>query len=200
MSSTARSAGARRAATAPGFWNDGTTTLTNATFANNSTVAGAGGAVWNDGVLLLDSSTVAGNGAAGGGGTNNASGTVEVRNTILSANTPDNCSGGIMSDGNNIDSGGSCTPTVAGDLPNTDPLLGPLQLNSPGPSFLETRAPLAGSPAIDAAAGCPPPSTDERGVARPQGPSCDIGAVEASPVTATTTTLASREVCDKLRG
>ncbi len=183
-----------------GFWNDGTTTLTNATFANNSTVAGMGGAIWNDGVLLLDSSTVAGNGASTGGGTsNNASGTVEVRNSILAANTPDNCSGGIMSDGHNIDSGGSCTPTVAGDLPNTDPLLGPLQLNSPGPSFLETRAPGAASPAIDAAAGCPPPSTDERGVTRPQGPSCDIGAVEASPVTATTTTttttLASREVC-----
>ncbi len=87
-----------------GFWNDGTTTLTNATLANNSTVAGMGGAVWNDGVLLLDSGTVAGNGASAGGGTsNNASGTVEVRNTILAANTPDNCSGGIISDGNNID-------------------------------------------------------------------------------------------------
>src|SRR5207245_9598465 len=109
-----------------GFWNDGTTTLTNATFANNSTVAGAGGAVWNDGVLLLDSSTVAGNGAAGGGGTNNASGPVRVRNTILSANTPDNCSGGIMSDGNNIHSRASCTPTVAGDLPHTHPPPAPL--------------------------------------------------------------------------
>jgi len=32
-------------------------------------------------------------------------------------------------------------------------------------------------------------------VARPQGASCDIGAVEGSPVTATTTTLASREDC-----
>ena len=154
-----------------GFWNDGTTTLTNATLANNSTVAG--------------------NGASGGGGTsNNASGTVEVRNTILAANTPDNCSGGIISDGNNIDSGSSCTPTVARDLSNTDPLLGALQYNPPGPAFLETRAPLAGSPAIDAAAGCPPPSTDERGVVRPQGASCEIGAVEASPVTAT-----SREDC-----
>src|SRR5947208_6611876 len=174
-----------------GFWNDGTTTLTNATLANNSTVAGMGGALWNDGVLLLDSGTVAGDGASGGGGTsNNASGTVEVRNTILAANTPDNCSGGIVSDGNNIDSGSSCTPTVARDLSNTDPLLGALQYNPPGPAFLETRAPLAGSPAIDAAAGCPPPSTDERGVVRPQGASCEIGAVEASPVTAT-----SREDC-----
>src|SRR5438552_15471805 len=43
---------------------------------------------------------------------------------------------------------------------------------------------------IDAAAGCRPPSTDGRGVVRPQGASCEIGAVEASPVTAT-----SREDC-----
>src|SRR5205814_688778 len=86
------------------------------------------------------------------------------------------------------DSGSSCTPTVAGDLPNTDPLLGPLQHNPPAPSFLETRALLAGSPAIDAAAGCPPPDTDERGVARPQGAACDIGTVEIEVSGATTTT------------
>ena len=53
---------------------------------------------------------------------------------------------------------------------------------------METRALLAGSPAIDAAAGCPPPDTDERGVARPQGAACDIGAVEIEVSGATTTT------------
>src|SRR5439155_2575671 len=159
-----------------GVWGDGQTNLTNVTLAANSTGSGLGGAVWNDQIVLLDSSTVAGNSASAGGGTFNSLGIVEVRNTILSTNTPDNCTGGITSDGNNIDSGSSCTPTVAGDLPNTDPLLGPLQHNPPAPSFLETRAPLAGSPAIDAAAGCPPPSTDERGVVRPQGASCEIGA------------------------
>src|SRR5205823_768771 len=145
----------------------------------------SGGGVYNDGSVLLDSSTVTGNGAQAGGGTSNdAFGSVEVRNTILAANTPQNCSGDIMSDGHNIDSGSSCTPTVAGDRPNTDPLLGSLQYNSPGPSFLQTQAPLAGSPALDAAQGCPPPDTDERGVTRPQGSTCDIGAVEkAVPIT-----------------
>src|SRR5439155_15454295 len=103
-------------------------------------------------------------------------------------NTPENCSGGINSDGNNIDSGSSCTPTVAGDLPNTDPLLGPLQHNPPAPSFLETRALLAGSPAIAAAARCPPPDTDARGGARPQGPASAIGPVEIQVSRATTTT------------
>jgi hypothetical protein len=60
---------------------------------------------------------------------------------------------------------------------NVDPLLGPLAANG-GPTL--TQALLPGSPAIDAVpssgAGCPP--TDQRGVIRPQGPACDIGAFE----------------------
>src|SRR5437763_8552944 len=90
-----------------------------------------------------------------------------------------------------FDCGGSCTPTVTGDQPYTEPLLGPLQHNPPAPSFLETRAPLAGSPAIDAAAGCPPPDADERGVTRPQGAACDIGAVETEVGGTTTTTTST---------
>jgi cysteine-rich repeat protein len=40
---------------------------------------------------------------------------------------------------------------------------------------------VTGSPAIDAVtAGCPPPATDQRGVTRPQGYFCDIGAFEAT--------------------
>src|SRR5439155_1337860 len=124
-----------------------------------------GGGIYNTGVISLQNVALDGNGAAADGGAlwNNGSG--DVTNGTLSRSTG--------------------TPTVAGDLPNADPLLGPLQNNPPGPSFLETRVPLAGSPAIDAAAGCPPPATDERGVARPQGAACDIGAVEVSAVTPT---------------
>ena len=48
---------------------------------------------------------------------------------------------------------------------------------------------LSGSPAINAAAGCP--ATDQRGVPRPQGANCDIGAYEF--VTGTTTTLGSSQ-------
>ena len=44
-----------------------------------------------------------------------------------------------------------------------------------------TRAPAFGSPAVDAASGCPPPATDQRGIARPQLSLCDIGAVELVP-------------------
>ena len=41
-----------------------------------------------------------------------------------------------------------------------------------------THALLPGSPAIDAAADAACPATDQRGVARPQGAHCDVGAFE----------------------
>ena len=53
----------------------------------------------------------------------------------------------IRSQGNNIGSDGSCGFTLSTDKQNTTPLLGPLQ-NNGGPT--DTRAILAGSPAIDA--------------------------------------------------
>jgi hypothetical protein len=98
----------------------------------------------------------------------------------------------IVSLGNNIASDASCNLTQSTDLPNTDPLLGPLADNG-GPTL--THLPLAGSPAIDAIPpadctwdddgdqGTPevPIATDQRGVARPQGAGCDIGAVEVIP-------------------
>lgn len=56
-----------------------------------------------------------------------------------------------------------------------DPLLGPLQDNS---GFTLTQAPGPGSPAIDAGDPTNCSGVDQRGVARPQGPRCDIGAVE----------------------
>lgn len=56
-----------------------------------------------------------------------------------------------------------------------DPSLGPLQNNS-GPSL--SRKPLPGSAAIDAASGCPSANVDQRGLPRPVGAACDLGAVE----------------------
>ncbi len=58
-------------------------------------------------------------------------------------------------------------------------MLGPLQ-NNGGPT--QTHALLPGSPAINTGSpDCPPPATDQRGVARPQGARCDIGAFELRP-------------------
>ncbi len=64
----------------------------------------------------------------------------------------------------------NCTDLIAGD-----PLLGPLQNNG---GFTATMRPKPGSAAIDAGDDAACPGTDQRGVARPQGAHCDLGAVE----------------------
>jgi hypothetical protein len=68
----------------------------------------------------------------------------------------------------------SCNP-AASDQVIGDALIGALGDNG-GPT--PTHALLSGSPAIDTAAGGACPATDQRGVTRPQGPRCDVGAFE----------------------
>ena len=81
---------------------------------------------------------------------------------------------GVQSAGHNIDSLDQCNFHAAGDMVSTNPLLAALASNG-GPT--ETLALSPGSSAIDAGdAGCP--ATDQRGVTRPQGAACDIGAFE----------------------
>ena len=71
---------------------------------------------------------------------------------------------------NNLIRDGSCQPTFSGD-----PEVAALD-NYGGPT--ETHALLVGSPARDAAATSSCTKTDQRGVTRPVGPACDIGAFE----------------------
>jgi hypothetical protein len=102
-----------------------------------------------------------------------------VKNTII-ANSPSakNCYGAITTDsGGNIVDDNSCGFTAASSRNSTDPKLDPNGLqNNGGPT--QTIALLPDSPAIDAAVDCPPPTADQRGIARPQGPACDSGAFE----------------------
>ena len=102
-----------------------------------------------------------------------------LKNTIV-ANSPTggNCSGTITDGGGNLSYPDTTCPGI-----NSDPKLGPLQDNG-GPT--QTMALLPGSAAIDAAndaicAAPPVNNLDQRGIARPQGPHCDIGAYEATP-------------------
>jgi hypothetical protein len=119
-------------------------------------------------------------------------GVMELKNSIVAAQRSSSwdCenNGTLVSLGNNIESDGTCGFDGPGDTV-ADPLLGPLQDNG-GPT--PTHALLPGSPAIDAVSlaactydddgdpGTPEVSLakDQRGVARPQGGSCDIGAYE----------------------
>ena len=166
-------------------------TLTNVTISGN-TSAGGVGAIDNLGTATLQNCTVTLNTAAGGAGNggirNQALATaLNLRNTIISSNTPTNCipTLALVSQGNNIDDGNSCALAGAGDAINTDPLLAALADNT---GAVQTHALLLGSPAIDTGATgtvCPP--TDARGIARPVDGNidglvnCDKGAFEFRP-------------------
>jgi len=171
-----------------------TSSFVNVTISGNTAVgAGAqgGGVFYNadpnsttyTNVSLVGNS-VSGSGSEAGGIFVNDE--LTLKNTIVALNrvgaSIGNCelNDTLHSAGHNLEEGTDCAFGGPGDLQNSNPLLGPLADNG-GP--VNTRALLAGSPAIDAGAlGCP--ATDARGVARPQGASCDIGAFEGEVVVA----------------
>jgi hypothetical protein len=136
-------------------------------------------------------STLAGNQATTEGagvyyvqtGEDETAGWLKLTNTLLADNDGENCAGNvndITSLGHNLSDDGFCVFTAEGDLAKVDAKLGPLADNG-GPTL--THALLAGSPAINAGSNSACPATDQRGVSRPQGANCDIGAVEAAVTT-----------------
>ena len=189
-----------------GLYNvNGQVTIANSTISGNGAngvgsfldFSGMGGGIANIALAApsevnLINATIADNSAVrlGGGLANfqfNTVGAVNLLNTLVAGNAAPNqgsCfnfQGTLTSLGHNLEDQNSCQLGQAGDLPATDPLLG-LILDNGGPTA--TQALLPGSPALDvadaAACATPPVSgTDQRGVARPQGTSCDIGAYEA---------------------
>jgi hypothetical protein len=171
----------------------GQVTLSNSTVSANIADFGGGG-IYNQssGTIKIHNSTISNNTASGGvfgdgGGINNWSGTVTLQNSILASNSathfsPD-CTG-FFSLGYNIigNTSGCFFTSSTGDLNDVNPIIGPLQGNG-GLTF--THALLPQSPAIDAGnpADCTDQdgnllTTDQRGIARPQGTRCDIGAFE----------------------
>jgi hypothetical protein len=151
--------------------------IENSTLVDN-TANTQGGAISGWYVQLLNV-TVTKNDAPEGGGLYSWA-DIQMVNTIVAGNlSGGDCdrwsSAEFTSLGHNISSDNSCDLDGPGDKPSTNPLLGPLQDNG-GPTH--TTAIPSSSPAKDAAdnAACPP--TDQRGVIRPQGAGCDIGAYE----------------------
>jgi CSLREA domain-containing protein len=161
-----------------GIFNHGTATVSNSTLSGNSANGGGGGGIYNDGLIEVSNSTLFGNSADFGGGILNPRGsTVTLKNTIVANSlSGGNCEGEgtITNGGYNLDSGTSCGfPTQNS---SKDPLLGPLADNG-GPT--KTHALLEGSPAIDKGNSFGA-TTDQRGVARPQGTASDIGSFESA--------------------
>ena len=168
--------------------NGGTLTLTNSTVSGNSASSGGGIDNSRGATATLMNSTISGNSGSSGGGAGGIYN--DGHSTLTNSVVADQIIGGDcrtpggtlqVSLGYNLDSDGTCNLTAVGDLPNTNPMLGPLALNAPGTT--QTHALQPGSPAIDhippSVNGCGTTvSTDQRGVSRPQGSGCDIGAYE----------------------
>ena len=180
----------------------GTTSLMNVTFSGNSSSYYGGGLVNTGANLTLTNVTFSVNSAVfrGGGMVNVASSPVLTNVTLYGNSAGDSGSGIYNTSGSNPSLINSIvwnnTPTfnqIAGDPAsvtysdieggytgigniNADPLLSALGDNG-GPTL--THALLSGSPAIDAGSPTVCPATDQRGVPRPQGLLCDIGAYEA---------------------
>ena len=184
------SGGAGGAITAGSLESD--LTLINATISDNSAVRGAGIFFVARTPATLTNDTIAFNTAntGDGGGIGNPtflaidSGHSGVGNTIVAENSGGDCSGSIpaASDaGHNLDSDGSClgySGHPSSDQVAFDPMLsGPADNGGP----VLTDALQSGSPARDAGSNSLCPATDARGVVRPQGPACDLGAYEAVP-------------------
>ena len=181
----------------------GSSTIVNSTISGNRTNLSGGGV--HGGSSAVANATITANvadsdanGTGDGGGV--AGTALTAKNSIIGGNidpspppglvSPD-CQGNLTSQGYNLISNNSgCTGTPGlGDkigsagLPIA-PGLGPLKDNG-GPS--PTHALLASSPAHNAGSPAPPggpgdacAATDQRGVPRPQGGRCDMGAFEAA--------------------
>jgi hypothetical protein len=174
-----------------GIYSDQNTTLnmTNDTVTWNMASGGYAGGIFIYGSATLTNVTVAGNSAYIVGGVQNyGSGVVNLSNTIISGNTasassPD-CAGTLNSlDYNLIQNDTTCiiSGTTTHYKAGVSANLATLAMNG-GPTA--TMALLPGSPAIDAGndavcAAAPVGGLDQRGIARPKGFHCDMGAYEA---------------------
>ena len=166
-------------------------TLRNITFSGNTSERGAG--MLNDATSGNSNPTVVnvtfhGNAATyEGGAVHNRADGGSIDATFENIVAWGNTAGTGGSQFHNLDStptirhaviqGGCPAGSVCTDVSASSPVLGPLQVNG---GLTKTHRPGAGSSAVGAADCSAAPSTDQRGVTRPQGVSvaCDLGAVE----------------------
>jgi hypothetical protein len=187
-----------------GIWNGSFNTmiLTNVTVSGNR--AASGGGILNSGNLYLNNVTIANNtaqwesdpGRGDGGGLYNGGSLVALQNTIIAGNfaaspspSAANCLAGgntpLTSRGHNLIqdvSGCTITGDLSGNIVGKNPQLGVLAQNggaTPTHALADDSPAIdAGNPAIPGSGGAACPVTDQRGVFRPLGAMCDIGAFE----------------------
>lgn len=195
-----------------GLWSNASDVrIVNTTISGNvgtgdtfGTPFGIGGAVFQyGGSLVINNVTIANNVGSRVGGLTiipSGSATTSVTNLILGNNlvngTSKNCDDlyPFISSGHNLSSDGTCNMTQIGDMQNVSAQLSPLALNGSANGTF-THALNTGSPAINNGDSCL--STDQRGVSRPQGVACDMGAYEFEEAAATNGTVSGIKYWDE---
>jgi uncharacterized repeat protein (TIGR01451 family) len=150
--------------------NHPTTRIVNSTVSGNSSTGGGSNVILT-GTAYLTHTTIASN--TGGGlaylGVNvNAYGVLIAYNSYDCTSWVNNA---VLNATDSLSSGGGCP---SGFITNADPLLEPLASNG---GETPNHALKPGSPALEGVATCGA-GEDQRGVSRPQGQACDIGAFE----------------------
>jgi CSLREA domain-containing protein len=180
------------------FVDFGNLTLDNLTISNGN--GGHGGGIFNyGGTVTVNNSTFSGNSSTtlAGSGIGIESGTVNIKNSIVANSlSQGNCynsfGGSLNATGKNFDTDGTCAALDSdfAQVTSTQLDLATLQVNPPGTTA--THALGTSSVAIGAVTDCTfigggNVNQDQRGVSRPQGTNCDVGAFEL--VTSRTLTI-----------
>lgn len=151
-------------------------TIENSTFSENTGNVNGASIYAADGSLHIKNSTIAfntGTGVSSNGDISN----FKIENSIIANNTAGNCNTNIKLSSHNIYSDGCALVSSTNDLLNTDPFLTAFPLTGQ-----QKYLPLPStSPAINSGNAGTCLSTDQRGVPRPVGSVCDIGAYEYTP-------------------
>ena len=189
--------------------NAGTINIVNSTISGNSALPDPnfqsviyGGGIRNSdsGRVYVTNSTIADN--KGGQGAriymaDSFVAPVTLKNTIVSNNIGGNCNSYVTDGGNNLQyPGTTCSNTIS----SAGSKLGS-QVIAGTPAILFPLLP--GSPAINAGnntvcAAAPISGVDQRGVIRPQGANCDIGAVEMNILTVNSIADTDDASCDTI--
>jgi len=176
--------------------NASTVSIRNSTISTNTASAFAVGGIASQNTDTdLVNTTVYGNSGFGlNFFTFDGSHPLSIKNSIIAANAGSDCyvsPAAVLLDVEgefNLDTDGTCPLNVSlGDLPNTDPQLGPLLVNG---GTTPTYVPRRGSPVVDTGNNDTCEVLDQRGASRPLDGDgvggvdvCDIGAVEVLPCT-----------------
>jgi len=169
----------------------GPLTVSNSTITGNSASRGGGINTWS--TLTVTNSTITTNTSTDsmGGGIRAASGSTYVAGSIVAGNSGGDCTkvpsyAWLVSSGSNLESGTSCGFAAANDQQNipvgdlfvTDAAGAPVPTNNGGPTPTIALRESATNPAVDRIPAPCGMSNDQRGIDRPQGNGCDIGAYE----------------------